>query len=282
MVEISRNQILETRDWTEESSEASGKTTGIHGGILIAIVTPPTLSDTTAKSLYSQAVYKPGLPALRVEENVVRVALGQALVVLGFGPFAISNNHFTCGGTVRGTGIAIAQTVLILNLGSAIDNSAILNAKALYEYSTVSESSYSANGVSTSSNGTVIFTNNICQLEARRDRQRSLSSLFIISTDHLTFSNNECWLDGIGNQDTPEVAIDAVLLGRSLLATSNRFEEAPLSVGISGWTIARRNITSQNIATYCLFVQGAGHIDSANLLVAVTEDICKRLLADSQ
>src|SRR5438552_2628607 len=48
---------------------------------------------------------------------------------------------------------------------------------------------------SASSNGTVLFTNNICQLEARVDRQRSITSVTIISTDNLIFSNNQLWFD---------------------------------------------------------------------------------------
>jgi hypothetical protein len=62
---------------------------------------------------------------LRIEESVVRVALGLALAAIGFGPFAIADNHFSCGGAVRGTTVRpLAQTVQIANLGTAIEAAA--------------------------------------------------------------------------------------------------------------------------------------------------------------
>ncbi|MCU1252355.1 MAG: hypothetical protein JWQ49_5384 [Edaphobacter sp.] len=109
MVEINRNQILETRDWTQSTpNQTTANPGGIHGGIVIAVATPPSVTNTTSLTSISKTFFEPGLPALRVEENVVRVALGQAFVAIGFGPFAISNNHFTCGGTIRGRGTPIA------------------------------------------------------------------------------------------------------------------------------------------------------------------------------
>jgi hypothetical protein len=89
----------------------------------------------------SAPIYQPGLPALRIENNVVRVSLGLALEVLGVGPFAIANNHFSSGGTIAvnrdtigGLSAAGGQetnlggessepflTVLIANLGAAIE-----------------------------------------------------------------------------------------------------------------------------------------------------------------
>ena len=264
MVEISRNQILETRDW-HATAEVAGVTSGLHGGIIIAIVTPPALSSSATGNLFAKAVYEPGLPALRVQENVVRVPLGQAFVAIGFGPFAISDNHFTCGGAVRGRGVELAQTVLIMNLGTAIEAVALSSPSKIYNGSmqdyaglgrTSGDSPFAA-----SSNGTVLFTDNICQLEARADRQRSITSLTIISTDHLIFANNQCWIDTA----TFDAIVDAMLIAGTLNVTGNRFQESPISVFLSGLTAGVVNITSQNISTFCLLVEGAMKIHQPNL-----------------
>jgi hypothetical protein len=275
MVEISRNQILETRDWTlAASNQSTANPGGIHGGIVIAIATPPSVSNSTSLTSISKTFFEPGLPALRVEENVVRVALGQAFVAIGFGPFAISNNHFTCGGTILGRGVSIAQTVLILNLGTAIEAAATTRPSGLNnglaDYTAVAPPpTFSA-----SSSGTVLFTNNICQLEARLDRQRSLTSVTIISTDNLIYSNNQVWFESA----TIDAFFDALLAAGTLTATGNRFQESAASVFFSGITVAPFNITTQNISTFCLLVEGANKVDTPNLAIinAFSQNICAK------
>lgn len=283
LIEISRNQILETRDFDKEEVKRSGKSTSLFGGILVALVTPPSSAASGASGAFLQAVYAPGIPALRVQENLVRIPIGQALTAIGLGPFAISNNHFTCGGTVLGQGLEIAQTVLILNFGSGLEAAALASPSGLYtagvdNYSTLNGAAAYASPFAPSANGTVLFTNNICQLEARADRQRSLSSLFILTLDHLIFSNNHCWLD-TARYDS---FLDAFLFAASLNVTSNRFQESPISVLFSGLTFGSLNITSQNISTFCLIVQAPTtglKVDSANLafIDAVVPGFCAAL-----
>ena len=271
MVEISRNQILETRDWTQ-SPQTTANPGGIHGGIIIAIATPPSITGTSSLKSISKTFFEPGLPALRVEENVVRVALGQAFVAIGFGPFAISNNHFTCGGTIPGRGTAIAQTVLILNLGTAIEAAATTRPSGvntgLADYTFVNQ----APTFSAATSGTVLFTDNICQLEARVDRQKSITSVAIISTDNLIFSNNQLWFDSA----TIDAFFDALLAAGTLTATGNRFQESAASVFFSGITVAPFNITTQNISTFCLLVEGANKVDTPNLAIinAFSQNFC--------
>lgn len=280
MVDISRNQVLETRDWSASATEGATATNALHGGIVLILVTPPVIpgaSYSTSGAVYTnqataayltKPAYEPGMPALRVEENVVRVALGQALIAVGFGPFAISNNHFSCGGMVRGSSApAVAQTVLIANLGASIESAA---ASKLTDYygmaknpSTDNAYTFSRDGITsralaTSYNGTVTFSNNICQLEARVDRQRSITSLTIYSLDHVTFTGNHCWVDALvpvaGASIVLETLFDAFIAAGSVNVTGNRFQESAFSVALSGVTIGIANITSQNIATYCLLI----------------------------
>jgi hypothetical protein len=297
MVDISRNQVLETRDWNAVALEAAPASAAIHGGIVLALVTPPMLPDSsTAQGVYASGsaaasknpfgggIYEPGVPALRLEENVVRVALGYGLAAIGFGPFAISNNHFTCGGMGRGRGLPVAQTVLILNLGAAIETAASLHMSDIYSHSiglATGTNPYSQGSTSrafaASSNGTVLFSNNICQLEARADRQRSITSIAIMSVDHLTFTGNHSWID----TQTFDAYLDALLIAGSLNVSNNRLQESPVSVLASGITAGVVNITAQNISTFCLLVYGAPNftIDQFNLaLISMTApDLCASL-----
>ncbi|MDQ2843257.1 MAG: hypothetical protein M3Y72_19915 [Acidobacteriota bacterium] len=300
MVDISRNQVLETRDWNAASLEPGPTSAAMHGGIVLALVTPPRLPESTtahdvlagetpasSKNIFATAIYEPGLPALRVEENVVRIGLGQALLAIGFGPFAIANNHFTCGGMVRGRGLPIAQTVLIVNLGASIETGNSLRMKDIYNYAsqgstganpyTHSSSGLASRAFAASSNGTVLFNNNICQLEARVDRQHSITSIAILSVDHLTFNGNHSWID----TTTFDAIFDAVLVAGSVSVTNNRFQGSPISVLASGLTAGVINITSQNISTFCLLVQGTPNftVNQSNLALIsmVQPDLCAAL-----
>jgi Family of unknown function (DUF6519)/Right handed beta helix region len=278
MVEISRNRVLETRDWARPQDEPPPS--GPRGGILLMLVTPPSLQapgsftiTTTATTAGVTPVYLPNLPALRVEHNSVRVALGLALEVVGYGPFSIVNNHLASGGAIRArAGRPVAQTVVIFNLALSIESETLAATFTnLNQGFTVSTNL--AQGVVNPSCGAVIFTNNTCQLEARQSQQQCFASVLILALDDLIFGHNECWLDG-----PPLTAVfDALLGAGSLQVTSNRFQESvKFPVLASGFTLGALNITSQNISTYCLFATGTLQPAIANNnLSLIPASICR-------
>jgi Family of unknown function (DUF6519) len=289
LIEISRNHILETRDWSGESTEETGS--GSRGGIVILLGTPPTFKQPVDPSLWTVAnqetpasaldapVYEPGLPAVRIEHNVVRVPLNYALAILGCGPFEITNNHLACGGMVREKSVAIAQTVLILNLATAIELAANANLPSyLYKNTQASYGGIGAASFQNISSGAVSFTGNMCQLGARGSLQTELSSVFIVTPDHLIFSNNHCWLDSAGLSSI----LDALLIGGSLNVIGNRFQESVGAVFASGLTAGVVNVTGQNISTYCLFVLGSRFSDNNNLtlLPGAFGDMCSSVAKD--
>jgi len=289
MIEISRNQIKEARDWSVSPTDAVTSAGATRAGILILLVTPATIDGANTGSAWNSALskqnvdwatesstglkpdaptYAPGMPALRIQENVVRVAIGLALEVLGYGPFEIVGNHFSSGGTVTessdalrnyaytaaptdssNTTVAGALTVMILNLGLALEDvNPGYGYSKLYAAAATNEQANEAS-LASSSNGTVLFTNNVCQLEAWASGVRGLSSVAIFSLDHVLFANNQLWLDG----PTLTAVLDLLVFGLTIQVCANRLQESRkypvLASGVAaGWV----NITSQNISTYCL------------------------------
>jgi hypothetical protein len=96
-------------------------------------------------------------------------------------------------------------------------------------------------------NGTVLFSNNICQLMTQLNSVRGLASVMIVTLDHVMFSNNQLWING--RRDT--VFADAFLFGFSAQAVANRLQESVSAVYYSGASYGVANVTSQNICTYC-------------------------------
>jgi hypothetical protein len=264
MVEISRNHVLENRDWGQASASVHEATNGLRGGIVIAMVTPPSFTSATnpifTRDSYSVTISEPSLPALRVEHNVVRVPLSDSLRVLGSGPFSVVNNHFSCGGTVSSSGTSLAQTVRVVNTGLAIDLSNANGYSDAYARATgAATDNFAFNPRANSSSGAVIFTNNICQLETQLGGQRAISNVLILSLDHLIFSNNHLWVDGPpAGEDLSKLSalVDAFLFAGSLQVTTNRFQEGTgFPVLFSGITAGVLNITAMNISTYCLIAK---------------------------
>ncbi len=283
-VDISRNKIVDNRDWADATQpDQTGNPTETMGAVTILIVTPPTLASN-ATGLSALAVYEPGLPALRMQENVVRVPLGQALEVLGLGPFEISDNHFSCGGNIPGTTSSKLRCVTILNMSRAIELIAASSPSQVYGTATSFNPTFNANAAAsfTSTSGAVLFTNNMCQLELREVPQSNFASVLIVSLDHLIFSNNHCWLDASGQglaASGQGMLVDALLLAGSLNVVSNRFQEAQNAVVLSAWTVGTLNVTSNNVSTFCIYPQGSVVSATGNLALinSVVPGICNAL-----
>jgi hypothetical protein len=272
-VDISRNQILETRDWATIGT-APPAISGLQAGIGIPMVSPPALSqgsaaDWTGSSSQGVAtpgtppLYQPGLPALAINGNVVRLPLGGALDVLGYGPFSITGNQFASGGTVPASP-ALLLTVAVVNLGAAIEIDTPTSFTGLWGTAsspTPPTMQVVDNSLANSTTGTVLFANNLCQLETRASGASGLASVAIVTLDNLIFTNNLTWIDGAGTVSLPGTQItlsalmDVFLMGGTINVSNNRFQEVLNSVLFSGMTAAVANVTTGNISTFCLFSQ---------------------------
>lgn len=291
LIDISRNQVLETRDWTQGSEDAPASDGSLRGGIVIMLGTPPTFTQPLDQSAWvpanaaanadSTPTYEPGLPAVRVEHNVVRIPMAYTLFIVGWGPFSIVNNHLASGGLVLARGTLLAQTVLIMNLGTAIEVTTEANLPTgVYQRANAAETDIADEPSSNLSCGTVLFSNNICQLEASASHQRGDTSVLIVTPDHLTFSGNQCWLDA----SRFSVYFDALLLAGTINVIGNRFQEKFARVLFSGLTFGVANVTCQNISTNCLiplglWVQNANNISIVNQLFP-NDSFCATLWKD--
>jgi hypothetical protein len=303
-VEISRNQVIETRDWTGNFAEETLSTTP-QAGILVTLVTPPLLDQMATAPAWSPKddppvnppaaptappIYQPGLPSLRIESNVVRVALGPSLQAEGYGPFFIAQNHLSSGGPISAPNTGITGTsgtpygpplnfyaaylnVLIANLGVAIDlDGGSLSFTDVYNRGNQSPFRTADTGLSNSSSGAVHFSNNICQLETRASGIEGFASIAILSLDDLTFTGNNSWVDG-----TQSAIYNAMLMGITVLATGNRLQEGGGAVEYSGFTWGGANITTHNICTHCIIARSTtGRLfDSPNVVLQTDKDCPK-------
>jgi Family of unknown function (DUF6519) len=285
-IEIDSNQIRESRDLSGSRDVKWSNYGGRRAGIYIELATPPTL-DTSANSVWTESVkavyttdvsdafryqppdYAPGFSALRIENNTVRVAFGLALHAVGTGPFSILGNHFSTGGTVSVDSAALrefdlnspaladvgtmsgALTVSIVNLGLALEAFDLIESFTNLYAANDTFTSESTNSLAVT-NGTVMFSNNICQLMAQLNSARGVSSVAILTLDHLMFTNNQLWINGPRSTSY----FDALLFGISVQAVANRLQESTGAVIDSGFSFGVMNVTSQNVSTYCFLSKG--------------------------
>jgi hypothetical protein len=231
-IEISRNQIRETRDDTGAALlEPQARYGGRRAGIFIELCAPPQVeSSTLSRATFSNEtavnpiyvrqnirMYETGLPALRIHENVVRTAFGLALSAIGWGPFSILNNSFGTGGQVAletagpNTAAGIAQASGNTATGFAAPGIAsagwapaltagVLNFGVALELlsldvTLLSRSSKGSDLVSLFPSGAIMFANNMCRYEGRANGANGLCSVGLVSLDHVQFGHNHLWFD---------------------------------------------------------------------------------------
>jgi hypothetical protein len=274
VAEISRNRVAQARATLARGTQVA-PASGVRAGILLLAVTPPNLAAagsaavwasyaTAQGSALAAPVYEPGVPAVRVEHNTVQMAVGEALEIIGVGPFSVVNNSLSSGGTISQRSPVLALTVLIVDLGMALAARDAMRFSGLTG-APITRQKVPGKGPSTApSSGDVIFTNNICQLETRAGYQRGFTSVLVGSLDHVLFGDNICWVDGLETC----ADFDAFVLARTVQVTSNRFQEFGTSVLGSCVSLGIANITSQNISDNSITALGPSGllVDSQNLV----------------
>jgi hypothetical protein len=290
VVEISRNQIRESRDLSMTRAVEWGRYGGRRAGIYIENVTPPQL-ESSSGSAWLEAyelntgesgddtsdndypLYVSGIPALRIVDNTVRVAFGLALYVSGVGPFSILGNHFATGGAVTYSGdfdraefkadtsfnesLSITPlTVMIFDRGCGIEFGEVLS-NLLQKYSSALESADPSIGSTLTEMESVLTNSNGTVLFANNICQLTAD----VSRVQGGVSVVVLSLDHINfngnetwiNGGRKTALLDVCMAAITLSTTSNRFQEAIGSVKYSGFTCGIANTTCNNISTYCFY-----------------------------
>ncbi|HWZ93886.1 MAG TPA: hypothetical protein VNW30_01715, partial [Opitutaceae bacterium] len=276
-VEISRNQILDLRDWTTADVKSFS---GYRAGICIAMVTPPAATSDLIYYLENFIKHDPGVrqtrsaylgdvPALVVQENVVKVPIGLALAVNGLGAYSIQGNQFATGGTVKSEGFALAASVLIFNFGTPVEKprpvtkaadliGILLAGKAEgLDFQSMFITSQIDSIVGSVAPGPVLFSQNRCSLDLAANQAKAFTSVFIATADDIGFHDNQTWVRTPAiksdNYKNIQVLCDVFLIGITVRATCNRFQEPLRSVYFSNLTLGIFNIATLNIASNKMF-----------------------------
>ena len=115
-IEISRNVILNNGMQTEEPPTSAKP--GPRGGIFITACIGQT--DSVPRIPNFNGLWSNGVPALKVQENIVSAPLGRALTASAIGPVSVVGNQFTS--QEWEPAVFPITTVWIINLGMAIDD----------------------------------------------------------------------------------------------------------------------------------------------------------------
>ena len=277
-IEISRNQILDLRDWSTADVKSFS---GYRAGIYLAMVTPPAatsgLVDYLEKfttydpvTVEARSVYIGDVPALVIQENVVKVPFGLALSVMGLGAFSIQANQFATGGALNDKGLVIAASVVVTNFGTPVEDPrpvtraddiiGVLLAENTggISFATALQAAVINSIVGSIAPGPVLFSQNRCSLTMDTLKTRALSSVFITTFDDLGFHDNQCWVKSEVAKDkynygNIQVVCDVLLIGISVRAIGNRFQERVKSVLLSNLILGLVNIESLNTASNFLF-----------------------------
>ncbi|MCP4157310.1 MAG: right-handed parallel beta-helix repeat-containing protein [bacterium] len=263
-IDIFNNRII-----NNGSKDGSG--TGPKGGIRIAYAVAPTDWITLAGK---QAPRQDGVPAVRVQNNIVTTPVDRALSINALGPVSILGNQFTSRGVAGSS--AFGSTVAILNLG--LSNEVYLQILGFSFLNRIDERSMQfANNVPEVkegvlflprpglddmlpgqylSNGNVLFNDNQCVLDLLDENQdTSFSSIVILSLDDIAFQNNQCDCDCMLASPQDFVLSQAMIAGFSLRVSNNRFKEGLLFNALfSAVTAGIMNMTTYNQATHCLWI----------------------------
>ena len=292
-VEISRNVIR--NNGGRSLQPASAARPGPRGGIFLTTLLAPSVNLTPAGSRQS-ATLPNGMPALKVQENIVSAPLGRALTAFALGQVSVVGNQFTSMEIEPGE--IKVSTVLIFNVGQAIDSQTASNSYTSLNRGqkstpnkTVSGGNFNAAGREPAAveaaapplpprqllNGSVLFTNNQCLLESLERVSRATNtlnqsagfefaaSIAILTMDDLGFHDNQCECL-IATRYLTDAALLALM---SVRASDNRFKEVPGHVAFSAITLGRLNMTTDNQATHCLLIAGppATRVDQPNTIL---------------
>ena len=219
-------------------------------------------------------------PAARIAGNTVIAPLGRALWLGALGLVSVEGNAFTSRGIDR-DGNPNGVTVTILNSGASFEAGAFLGFAnmAKNQPAGVNPSLIAAVNAGLIG-GEVLFNDNQVLLEPPRGGDEVIgSSVFILTADDALMDGNqsECRLF------TQTPLANGFVFGWSVRVCDNRFEELLTAPGVSAFTWAAMNSTTDNQGTRCFLAIGipalAVRTPNRSLITLFSSAFCPRLSA---
>jgi hypothetical protein len=258
-VTIDANQIL---DNGPQTGTLNPPQPGPRGGIWLDRAITPVISLDFSLSSYLPE--PPALPAASVHDNLVSSPMGPALHIFARGAVMVEANQFTSltldpQSSFGAGGIPAGLAVWIGNVGVSAEWP-----QQKYDYTNIGLNAYPVSGIGASSgssasvyfgavSGSVLFNDNQVLFDSRpNDPGPILSSVLIASADDVTAEGNQL-VSGVTAQ---QLITHAIVLGLSVRVADNRFQEMPDPNGLSAFTFALMNSTTDNQGTRCFLIFG--------------------------
>ncbi len=232
-----------------------------------------------------------GFPAARISDNIVISPMGPALHIAARGAVMVEANQLTTlsldpQNSVAAGGVPLGLAVWILDAGKPVEFAGLK-----YDYTNLGLHAYPAGGLSVSDRvaaasyaggsigGAVLFNDNQVLLASRPDDAGPiLSSVLIVSADDVSMEGNQCVSRAIRQQ----LFTNAMVFAISARVAGNRFQEVRDPKGLSAFTFALMNSTTDNQGTRCFLIIGikkvsVGGPNRSLIQLLPTRDPCSEL-----
>jgi len=242
-VEICDNRIL--NNGPVDNIEGKELKKGLRGGIVVNMSFKMNVIDIINNIKKQRA---DGIPAVKVHDNSVTQPLGQALIIVVMGPVSVVGNRLTSQGVnnnpfTKDMPIAAA---MIFNFNKLLVayKAQLRNNMMLYTTNNKDQELNSSNLPGCN----VLFSNNQITLIDKNKNQDCFICAQFITGDDIAYNNNQSNCSIFNNFIT-----DVFLLGGSIRANSNRFEEDFDKVFCSLLSGGEMITAALNQSTHCLF-----------------------------
>ncbi|MCP4715994.1 MAG: hypothetical protein GY868_12830 [Deltaproteobacteria bacterium] len=277
-IDVSDNRIINNGPRTFADDVDARQ--GLRGGIVIKT----GFRQIRSKVLGEELFFPDGVPAVKVHNNIVTHPFGQALFITALGPVSVIGNHFTSQGADYRVNKCshLAGAVYILNLGISKDliasillqgfkylpaagtdnfDYAVTRRLPLTDETTTGGLTETIRRILYLPSGNVLFADNRTTLDLRQaDINFAFSAQAIASLDDIAYNSNQSECTSL----LDFLYTDVALLGVTIRANDNRFQEGVSGTLYSLFSFGLMNMASNNQATHCLQVFGVSSFTQAS------------------
>ncbi len=294
-IEISNNHILNNGKLVPKTQKERPRR-GLRGGIFISLSWASRARELLreiTEVAQTRLPFDDGVPAVKVNGNVVTQPLGQALFVIAIGPVSVVDNQFTSQDIDAQADFFtfIAGAVFILNLGFTIQEIFGLGLLKAIQFGKAKHSPYLVATATTNGfalqpgvlnaviygtfwpSGKVLFNDNQTTLDLRAIEPDLLfSSQFIFTLDDIGFSSNQSDCNTL----VDVLVTNTFLMGFSIRSNDNRFREGLIFTLLSLFSFGILNTNTYNQGSHCFLALASSaqlRVDRDNIVLF--DQFCK-------